>query len=199
MLRRADRALLMAKGKGRNCVVQLGSGLTEDRVVGTPKDSGWLFGAGPSKELLHQDLVTAAPMKITVAKLRGFIADHQAKVVAVNGNEVDLQIDDRQVSLLRRLTDRPVTYSMHLRFEEERVEVEEPEIRENGRFLRTRIHIAIGTHTRRDRRHRDVAKRVQQFLISFRSYMMADDEVREMPKGVITRVKRTLSPWLIKW
>ena len=39
MLRRADRALLMAKSKGRNVVVQLGSGGGEEPAE--PKRSSW--------------------------------------------------------------------------------------------------------------------------------------------------------------
>ena len=79
MLRRADRALLMAKAKGRNTVVQLGTGSAAfDHPLG---DADWSAASGPSgrERLLQQQLVTSVPMSVAVEKLRGFIADHRAK------------------------------------------------------------------------------------------------------------------------
>ena len=146
MLRLADRALLMAKAQGRNCVVQLGTGLADEAAAKTPKDGGSFSASARPKVLLRQDLVTTMPMKITIEKLRGFVADHAARVVVVSGNAADLEIDDRQLSLLRRLTDRPVTFCLRLRFEEERLETEKTEeSKDFGRTVRTRIQVTITT------------------------------------------------------
>jgi len=196
MLRRADRALLMSKAKGRNCVTQLGSGLTDEAEAS--KEGGWRFASVRSKELLKQDLVTSVPVKIAVEKLRGFIADHQATVSAVNGNEVDLEIDDRQFGLLRRLADRPVAFSIHLRFDEERLETEQTDGSQGGRILRTRIQISIAPRRNRDRRRDDALDRARQVLVSFRSYLMANEPDVEASKGTLTRIKRALAPWLMK-
>ena len=94
MLRRADRALLMAKASGRNSVVQLGTGTGGENE--TRRDRRRLvLGVGPARtELLEQDLVTPVPVKMAIEKLRGFVADHQAKIIAINGNQVQLEIDD---------------------------------------------------------------------------------------------------------
>ena len=175
----------MAKAKGRNCVVQLGTGLAEDSASEAPKERGWFSASVRPTELLRQDLVTMMPMKITIEKLRGFVADHQARVVAVEGNTADLEIGDRQLSLLRRLTDRPVTFCLHLRFEEERLETEKTEeTKDLGRKLRTRIEVTITTRRNRDRRRSDVVDRGRQVLASFRSYLMANEqEADDQTKG----------------
>jgi hypothetical protein len=196
MLRRADRALLLGKSKGRNCVVQLGAGAGDEAEV--VKEGSRFFGSGQPTGTLQQDLVTSVPVKIAVEKLRGFIADHQAKVNAIKGNEVDLEIDDCQLGLLRRNGDRPVTFSVHLRFDEERFVPEKTEDAKDGRLLRTRIQITVAPRRNRDRRRDDVLDRARQVLVSFRSYLMADEAEPATIKGTLTRVKRALTPWLIK-
>ena len=80
-------------------------------------------GAWP-KDLIERDMVTLVPVKMAIEKLRGFVADHRARIISVDGNRVKLEIDDRPMSRFRRLTDRPTTFSMDLRFEEERAKSE---------------------------------------------------------------------------
>ena len=121
MLRRADRALLMAKGNGRNSVVQLGGGSGGETGEGKMGSRIWSSNSARPGELFEQDLVTPVPLRIAVEKLRGFVADHQARIVDVDENLVRLEIDAKPVSRLRRLTDRPVTLSIDVRLEEERV------------------------------------------------------------------------------
>jgi diguanylate cyclase (GGDEF)-like protein/PAS domain S-box-containing protein len=201
MLRRSDRALLMAKSKGRNCVIQLGSGGPDEgepATFPTPTEERYPDSDQPM-ELVQQDLVTPVPVKIAVEKLRGFVADHRATVVAITGNEVELEIDDRQLGLFRRLTDRPVVFCIRLRFEEERLETEKKAgMQQSGQILRTRIQITISLRNDRDRRRKDNQTRAQQVLVSFRSYLMANERGPEPAKGTLTRVKRALAPWLLK-
>ncbi len=202
MLRRADRALLTAKAQGRNCVVQLGVGLTDKPAAIAAKQAGGAPALAGSKEILRQDLVTMMPMKITIEKLRGFVADHQARVIAVDGNTAELEIADRRLSLLRRLTDRPVNFCLHLHFEEERLEAVRreggKETRDVERMWRTRIRVAVTTRRNRDRRRSDVAERARQVLASFRSYLMASEQEAVDSRGASSRVKPALVPWLTK-
>jgi len=193
MLRRSDRALLMAKSRGRNTVVQLGSGGT-----GSESEKG-LSGraSGSGKEaLLEQDLVTPVPIKMAVEKLRGFVADHQASIVAVEGNLVRLEITDACDSWMRRLSDRPVSFCLALCFEEERVNKETED--SNKEFaLRTKIHVSISPRRDRDRRRADVSNRAREVMVSLRSYLMATEASSEMPNtGVLQRVGRILTPWI---
>jgi diguanylate cyclase (GGDEF)-like protein len=194
MLRRADRALLLAKAKGRNTVVQLGSGSLAEAAA--DKTGFWTRRQARPQQLLQRVLVTPVPIKMAIEKLRGFVADHQAKIVQIEGNQVQLEIDDRRSGRLRRLTDRPVTFCLDLRFEEERYHNPEGDPTQGG-VLRTRIQVAISPRKDRDRRRDDVTARAGEVLISFRSYLMATEE-EQPPSGALTRAKRILAPWLAK-
>ncbi len=198
MLRRADRALLMAKSSGRNRVVQLGGGRGNEADE-TPPAVGF-FAATRPKESLRQVLITPVPVNIAIEKLRGFVADHQAKILSVDGNQVRLEIEDKPTSRLRRLTDRPVVYSIELLFEEEVVQKKRTvgnQSLDHG-ATRTKIHITVHSRKNRDRRRNNTAVRLRQVLASFRSYLMAYEDESTLPAGALTRVKRALAPWLQK-
>ena len=108
MLRRANRALLIAKESGRNQVVQLGAGLDA-----TLQRRG---GGQPAKQesgvVVERTLITPVPVKIAIEKLRGFVADHEASILKVDGNQIQLQITEKTDSRFRRLTDRPVAFQV---------------------------------------------------------------------------------------
>jgi diguanylate cyclase (GGDEF)-like protein len=195
MLRRADRGLLMAKAKGRNTVVQLGSGAQAENVE--VKAGFWTRRRQiRPQQLLEQALVTPVPIKMTIEKLRGFVADHAAKIVQVEDNLVRLEIDDKPSGGLRRLTDRPVTFQLDVRFEEERVCKEENDSPQSG-VLRTKIQVTISPRKDRDRRRTDTMARARDVLASFRSYLMASEE-EQRPDTPLSRAKKVLVPWLAK-
>ena len=196
MLRRADRALLTAKANGRNTVVQLGSGSGREMAPAQP--AAGQIGAPEKEELVCQDLITPVPVKMAIEKLRGFVADHRAKIVAINGSQVRLEIEDKPASRLRRLTDRPVAFWIDLSFQEERLQKD----REgsgwslDGGRTRTRIHVTVSPRRNRDRRRSDVLVRAREVLVSFRSYLMASEDESAGGAGTLTRAKHPLSPWL---
>ncbi len=195
MLRRADRALLIAKENGRNQVVQLGSGLDAkpEQRADDPRNAARDQGA-----VVQLTLVTPVPTKLAIEKLRGFVADHEAKILKIDGNQVELEISERCSAGLRRLTDRPVSFQVELRFEEQRVRrgKDEGDVSRGG-VLRTRIFVTIAPRQTRDRRRADLQERAQQVLVSFRSYLMATPEEDDCPpQGSLPKVKRVLLPWL---
>ena len=198
MLRRADRALLMAKENGRNQVVQLGSGLH-----GNPDDRDDAETADKSEPsvVVQRTLVTPVPTKMAIEKLRGFVADREATIGKIDGNQIQLELAERSESRLRRLTDRPLVFQIDLRFEEQRAQREgdNGEISVGG-VLRTRIFVTIAPRRSRDRRREDAQARAQQVLVSLRSYLMAsfEDEAGPPPDGALVKVKHALLPWLGK-
>jgi diguanylate cyclase (GGDEF)-like protein len=195
MLRRADRALLMAKSQGRNRVVQLGSGSVGDES--TPSlTGGGLFGAVHSKELIAKVLITPVPVKIAIEKMRGFVADHQAKIIHVEGSKVRLEIEDLSLSRLRRMTDRTSAFLMDLVFEEERLQKDQTD--PSSGTTRTRIHVTISTRKSRDRRREEITNRARGILMSVRSYLMASEEEPESSSGALLRAKKMLAPWLMR-
>ncbi len=197
MLRRADRALLMAKDKGRNTVVQLGAG--SSREAAEPRRGFWPWSAGGQAMLLEQVLSTPVPIRVAVEKLRGFVADHCAKLVSIDANHVNLQIDDGHPTRLRRRTDRPVSFSMDLRFEEEQPERGTAPVGAGRAASRTRIHVSITPSRTRDRRRADIDNRAREVLASFRSYLMAAEiETPRHREGVLRRASWILTPWFAK-
>jgi diguanylate cyclase (GGDEF)-like protein len=198
MLRRADRALLMAKENGRNQVVQLGGGMN-----GRPEETGEEAEASANEPsvFVEQTLVTPVPSKIAIEKLRGFVADHQATIVKIDGNQIQLELLEHGDGRSRRTNDRPVSFQLDLRFEEQRAphEVANGEV-SVGAVLRTRIFVSIAPRKSRDRRRADALPRAQQALVSLRSYLMATYEDQESAAngGALGKMKHALMPWLAK-
>jgi diguanylate cyclase (GGDEF)-like protein len=193
MLRRADRALLMAKSRGRNTVVQLGSGSGGEEETRATEP----VACAPSSPeiVLRRELLTPVPTGVALEKLRGFIADHQAKIISVEGNCIRLELNKKRW-LLRR-GDRRVPLAMTLRFEEERCQAKEPHP-EASPPRRTRIEVTIAPKKNRDRHRSDVELRAREFLASLRCYLMAAPESPGQSGEVIRRTKSLLAPWIIK-
>jgi diguanylate cyclase (GGDEF)-like protein len=194
MLRRADRALLTAKSKGRNVVVQLGAGASAE-----PKErkTGLWFARQPHpKELLEQTLISPVPLNLAVEKLRGFVADHRAKIVQIEGNQLCLEIDYKH-SKRRRASDRPVNFRMDIVMEEERTDLSESNC-QVGAWVRTRMRVKVSARMSRDRRQDEIFLRARHLLVSFRSYLMAAEDESLPSPNRLERAKRILAPWLAK-
>ncbi len=168
MLRRADRALLRAKESGRNRVVQLGTGIPGN--VPTERRNlfrRWLQPT-PSNHLLDETLVTAVPLAVTMEKLRGFISDHHAEIVATEDSKLRLQIT-KSSPTSRRAADRPIAFLVSLQFLEKQLQ--------QGSCLagnsRTMIRVSIQLANYRDRRRDNADERARQLFASLKSYFMA--------------------------
>ena len=154
MLRRADRALLQAKQRGRNMVVQLGTGISEHDEPA--KGFSWFRRAGAADSIIQRRLVTTVPLKMAVEKIRGFVADHHAEIVSIDGQVITLKISAGWSGFLKRKSDRPVAFLIELRLTEERPE-NTAEAPIEARLLRTQVHLIIRPLRARDRRRADLA------------------------------------------
>ena len=103
------------------------------------------------------------------------MADHRATIIKIDGNQVQLEIIDKNPSRQRRFTDRSATFRLDLNFEEERLTKETKDF-SRSLIIRTKILVAISPRRDRDRRQSDVTERARQVLTSFRSYLMATKE-----------------------
>ena len=172
MLRRADRALLMAKEQGRNQVVQLGNGMEQQKS----KKKWWWLGRFSGKPVIETSLSTAVPIDIAIAKLRGFVSDHQAKIVSTKDNKVELEIASSKVSFDRRKGDRNIDFRIEMEFSERR------EQRMNnlgfaaGEYTSTNIEVKVCPRRTSKRRGSDVADRAALILQSVKAYLMAKEE-----------------------
>ncbi len=180
MLRRADRALLQAKDQGRNQVVQLGDGMMEEKV----KRSWWPFQSLRGSALVEANLVTMVPIEVAIQKLRGFIADQDAKIVKTNENELQLVVTGAN----RRASDRPVTFQIHLKLSQQRSERTNTQGFAAGAYAETRVQVVIHPRRDRDRRREATMDKARRLLGSLKSYLMAReaDEVPTAAEPVAT-------------
>lgn len=178
LLARADRALLFAKDSGRNRVVQLGRGMQSDQEPA--KKAGWFnwFSAADAKAtLIEKDYLTAVPQDIAVERLSGFINDNKAEIIKVDDNRVAIRINNREASTNRRANDRTVELLMEVVLEH--IEMRPPGVR--GSIQRqTKMHVTIRTAKGRDRRAINVIEQATSLLISFRSYLVAQELTEEL-------------------
>src|SRR5208283_5073923 len=106
------------------------------------QDDGALTAGAKSDPgvVVQQTLITPVPTKMAIEKLRGFVADHKASILKIDGYDIRLEIAEDSDSRQRRLTDRPITFQLDLRFEEQRVHRERDDGKLNtGGVLWTRI------------------------------------------------------------
>jgi diguanylate cyclase (GGDEF)-like protein len=180
MLNRADRALLMAKQGGRNRVVQLGSGMIDEPLES--RRSWWFWPKDRAGPLVDKWLVTNVPLDITVEKLRGFVSDHHAQILDIDGGNVVLVIQPTKSERSRRRTDRPVPLVVELAFaqEERAADLDTYSPHESSpkqRSLQTRIRVILRPRRNRDRRSGFALEQGRRVLASLRSYLMASDVV----------------------
>jgi len=175
MLRRADRALLQAKDQGRNQVVQLGDGMAEE----SEKKSWWPFSNWRGKSLVEATLVTNVPLEIAIQKLRGFIADHNAKVLKTAENELRLEATDSGAGKSRRKQDRPATFVVDVALAQEHVDRTNSAGLAAGAYAQTTVNVTIRPRRDRDRRRHAATDRARLLLGSLKSYLMAKESSGE--------------------
>jgi hypothetical protein len=169
MLRRADRALLRAKESGRNRVVQLGTGIPQDTEPSRRWDWRRWFRPIPSHHLVEETLITAVPLAVTMEKLRGFVSDHHAEIVATEDGKMRLQVTKR-AAYRRRNSDRPVSFILSLQFLEQRLRTGRSPTRSASRTI---IHVTIQLADNRDRRRDHSLDGARHLFASLKSYFMA--------------------------
>ncbi len=175
MLRRADRALLAAKRRGRNNVVQLGAGAGSDDFEGRRRWWFWSMIA-PSASLVDTVLLTNVPMKVALEKVGGFAADHDAQITHTDEDSAHLTIVNDPSRTTRRKSDRPFAFVVELRFMEERVPSFNGSRLPAGNIARTRVEVTIRSKNGRERRRSNAPEMARRMLVSLRSYLMAFDE-----------------------
>jgi diguanylate cyclase (GGDEF)-like protein len=183
MLRRADRALLQAKDQGRNQVVQLGDGMMEEKII--KKSSWWPFQGWRGQVLVEATLATAVPIEVAVQKLRGFIADQDAKILKTAENELELAVADGSGGLNRRMGDRGVTFVIQLKLSQQHVERTNTQGFAAGKYVQTRIDVVIRPRRDRDRRREAIVERARRLLGSLKSYLMARENDGSEPETVV--------------
>ena len=173
VLSRADRALLKAKDNGRNRVIQFGAGQSPDSPAPQAKKGwrGW-FESESQTARSEFDIQTAVPVDLVVEKLRGFIADHQAEIISVSENQVDLKLNATYLVGGRRRVDQRIALRAQLTLSESKNQV-------SGTgtglgYVSTSVHVNLQPIRNRDRRGRELSSSIDQVLASLTSYLMGE-------------------------
>jgi len=172
MLRRADRALLMAKDQGRNQVCQLGDGMAEE----TTKKSWWPFKPWRGTALVDTTLITAVPMQVAIEKLRGFISDQGAKITQTSENKISMEVTGKCFGFNRRKEDRPIVFSIDMEFSQQHFERSNTQGFASGMYVETRVKVRIQPSRDRDRRREATVEKARRLLGSLKSYLMAKED-----------------------
>ncbi|MEM8946479.1 MAG: diguanylate cyclase [Planctomycetota bacterium] len=171
MLRRSDRALLLAKEQGRNQVVQLGNGME----VETKKNPWWKFASLRAQAVVDTTLTSAVPIDIAIEKLRGFVSDHQAKILSTRESSVELEVSSETMSYDRRKGDHHVTFRVEMQFSEIRVERSNNLGFAAGEYAHTKVDLRIRPKRNKKRRKADMAERARLIQQSIKAYLMAKE------------------------
>jgi diguanylate cyclase (GGDEF)-like protein/putative nucleotidyltransferase with HDIG domain/PAS domain S-box-containing protein len=195
MFRRADRALLNAKEEGRNRVVQLGSG-NDEPAKHTPR-------ANRSKSsrdaLVEQRFHCDAPLEASIDKLRGFIADHHATIVALDGNQVQLSVAcPGNVSSQPGVQAETPNYILDLKYRERRVPREpsiDGEIKDDEApsISHTTVDVSIRAEGTSNSGRRQLETAARKLLVSLRAYLMATDAADPLPPSIWLQAKAKLA------
>jgi diguanylate cyclase (GGDEF)-like protein/putative nucleotidyltransferase with HDIG domain len=191
MFRRADRALLQAKEMGRNLVVQLGSGMQSPE-----RRAWWLPERYKPSVLLEKHLVTSVPMELVVEKLRGFVADHGAKVNFCVNDHIQLCLEANQMPLMPRHADRSVPFLIDLRLAESQAEIPghpglPPRVQ-----TRTEVEVLFQPKRLRDRRREQATERARQILASLKSYLVAEERLPKRGRDLPASSEKPWFAWL---
>ncbi len=165
MLSRADRALYQAKQRGRNAVVQLGSGLIRDMRENDESENN---ESDETRNLIKQNLRSFVPKSMIREKLRGFCLDHRATVVLWEDDHIQLQVGHKLLSLLRRRSDRVAPCILDIELHDV--------FEQDTKMKYTGINITVSIQKGRDRRNTEAMNRARQLLASLKAYMMVSSE-----------------------
>ena len=108
--------------------------------------------------LAEQHLVTLVPMGVAIEKLRGFVADHQAEIVSIEGSDVRLKLGQSGGLFFRRSSDRQVAVRRR-----PALRGRQAAARTASRWptAQTRIHVTVTPQRNRDRRRADAEERAR--------------------------------------
>jgi diguanylate cyclase (GGDEF)-like protein/PAS domain S-box-containing protein len=171
VLSRADRALLQAKDRGRNQVIQLGIGNCE--TSGVPKRRRGLlswFDSSTESCVINTEIITPVPVSIAIEKLRGFIADHRAEIASVSEGNLRLRLNVQYRSKGRRSVDSTISYDVRLRLSESIYHTGT----ENRKTTQSRtiVKVELEPTKTRDRRRKELSICADQVIVSLKSYLM---------------------------
>ena len=194
MLRRADRALYLAKNAGRNLVIQLGGETADQEPI-----RRWAFWKRSrrtrAEALVVQDMAAPGPLKLVLEKLRGFLADQQAVLTKTLEDTLELTL----ACTLRttgRKADLACSFVITIQFSEDPA----TSLRATGSTGKEgdRIvwRVRVSTEKTPAYARREIVGRAREMTASLRAYLMARNISSHRPEALSEQGKRIMLPAL---
>ncbi len=163
---RADQALLIAKESGRNQVQFLQTeshpdGSPTPEVRGFQSDLDWLELKG--RILKQEEGELKCPMEVLIQKIKGIVAENEYKIVFAEPDHVRIRIN-KVPGIKLGLMDRHTPLLVDIETREDT-----PSLLGRGKCLRTRISLRVVKT--RDRRHKDLERRLSMVLRDFTEHL----------------------------
>ncbi|MDG2222380.1 MAG: diguanylate cyclase [Rubripirellula sp.] len=168
IIARSKRAMMRAKNNGRNRVVQLGSGINSNQEPNESKKSwfSWLK-SNQESQASEIEIISPVPVDVTIEKLRGFIADHDAEIINVRENHVSLKLNASCGPGGRRRVDQRIAMKAEMTLSELDIDPAKP-----LSCKRTNVHLQLRSVRNRDRRSAELNDCFRQVTASLNSYLM---------------------------
>ncbi len=164
---RADQALLNAKDSGRNQVQSLQTVDTkseeEHRAV-REEVSQIQWRKLKGVVLRSEQGETTAPLDVLIEKIKGFVSDHNASIVFAEPDHVRIRVNKISGVRLKMAFDRhtPLLIDMEIR---------EGVLSQTARGMCTRMRVSVRIVNTRDRRHKDLQRRIDMLMRDFVEHM----------------------------
>ncbi len=172
-LRRSDQALLLSKENGRDQVTQFGLGVEK----GQPPRKWWQWRRRKrSPHAVESTLTSPVPIDVAIEKLRGFVSEHDVKIVSISDNKLEMEVSNATLNNHRRQSDRHMLFRVTLQFSEIRMEGINKAGISTGEYVRTRINLKILPKRPRRRRRADMTEHARLIHQRIKAYLMADKE-----------------------
>ena len=163
---RADQALLMSKENGRNQVqfLQTESGVKSPIAVEKPFQSEIEWKKLKGRILKVEEGELKCPMSVLIEKIKGIVSDNEYKIVFAEPDHVRIRVN-RIPGVRLRLRDRNTPLLIDIETRDQYPSL----FNKNERCLRIRLSVRVVKS--RDRRHKDLKRRVNMVTRDFMEHL----------------------------
>jgi hypothetical protein len=139
------------------------------------KKKWWSFGRLRTAPLIEVTLTTDVPIDVAIQKLRGFVTDHEARIVSTRENHNEMENAGDTIGQARRRGDRPDMYRVELELGEKRLEKTNNVGLAKGSYAVSTVEVVIRPRRNRNRRQGDQSERARLILQRLKAYLMAKE------------------------
>lgn len=186
---RADRGLLMAKEKGRDCVFSVIEDLEVPESIEPSGTLAWPENAPPdAKQIrIRTELVSFVPKPLIFEKLLGFAKDYAAQITDTQEKVIVFEIDSRILPNPHDPKEKPNRHQVQVGIRE--IELRGKSLKDKTR-LASLLRVVISPLNVRDRRDEVYLNQCNRVLCALQAYLLAERFTDEWKVDLIRTVKQ---------